>query len=661
MDKRKKQMENVAIGMKVERAREKAKPLLRQYQRAKLAVGNRVSEHTENMAFYEGKQYSLAKYKSSRPWVVRMRTPYASNSIDTRVSSMIANDYFGELIPMTPEDDEPIKILSSFMADEWERMNMNTLIDESIKTSSIVRESYVHLVWVDEPYGKGATARDGYTEAYAIDIPASVYIDPSALKMQDARYISILSRKSLDEAQEEYPEYADYIRPNAGGMSPEDRGESFIGKDYLIEQDDVCTIVTHYVKKDGIITKYVIVEDILVQETELDGLTMFPIAQMRWKRASGNCYGLSLMDELIDLQKAINTIESAITNTAVAYSAPSYGVKKGVGIDPKDLSIALGAPGMVIAIEGDIAQAIKALDMPKLDNAIIDIKQDYAQEISKISGITSPFLGSVGTTGNTAQGAQMSMERARIIENEVLHNVTLFVEELTAILFQYISANYSGSSITTRHVDKSTGKVEFDSKKIPDKLEDLKYSFYVNLSNRTAYSKEREKDAILQLYQMEHQYKDEIKMINQMDVLESFDLSNRDVLVERFNRMTQQSNANKTQIIMQLMTDGTKLGLTNEQMQPAILELLSGVPDTPLLNALTAQMKQMAQVQTQMREKAMGELRETATQAGVSGVALDNMMGANSQQIMPDPNSQPSPVDMMNQQAPSAEPAQPAT
>jgi len=96
---------------KVQTAREKAKHVLKKIQKAKRAVGDRVTEHQELMAFYEGKQYELSRYKVSRPWVVRMKTPFASTAIDTRVSSLIASDYLGELLPMSPDDQDAVQAL----------------------------------------------------------------------------------------------------------------------------------------------------------------------------------------------------------------------------------------------------------------------------------------------------------------------------------------------------------------------------------------------------------------------------------------------------------------------------------------------------------------------------------------------------------------------
>lgn len=604
------------------RQRHKAKYVIERISKAKNAVGDRNYEHQELMAFYEGKQYQLSRYKNSRPWVVRMRTPYASSAVDTRVSSLIASDYRGELLPMSPEEKEAIDSLKAFTYDEWERMNLNTKIDECIKASAVTREAYLHIVWVDETLGSGKAKRDGYIDAYVIEQPSSIYIDPTALSLRDARYVGILTRLQKDDFEEQYPEYAGFIRPNAGGFTSSDRGEVGLIKDYEAEQDDVMTMITFYERKKGVIYKSVVVEDILVSEDALDGLHTFPIAQMRWKRASASPYGISLMDEIIDLQKAINAIESAITNTAVAYSAPSYAVRKGSGIDPKEVARTSGVPGVVFSVEGDISNAIQPIKVPQLDQSIMGVKNDFIGAIDRIAGITNPYLGSIGTAGNTAQGSRMAIERARIIEADVLHNIELFIEDLTMILVDYISAQYAGDDIISRRVDRVSGSIEFTEHHLPENLQDLRFTFFVNLNTKTSYSKEREKEMLLELYQMQHQYKDEIKLITQLDIVESYDLSNREMLVQRFKTLVQQTDEEKAELIAQLVQQASAVGIPMERVQEAIIELLSGQDETPITDRLLQEIQQMAQQQSQKQEQAMQRFSQGVQEAGVSPQAI---------------------------------------
>ena len=83
---------------------DKSKPYIDKYNKAKNFNSGRQEAYAENMAFYQGNQHLLKRYKNNTPWVVNMNTPHASIAIDNRVSSLLAKDYIGELLPLGVED-----------------------------------------------------------------------------------------------------------------------------------------------------------------------------------------------------------------------------------------------------------------------------------------------------------------------------------------------------------------------------------------------------------------------------------------------------------------------------------------------------------------------------------------------------------------------------
>lgn len=623
MDSEKEKVEETTSESVISNARKKAQKVLKNINRARNAVGDRVNELQELLAFYEGKQYELSKYKIARPWVVRMKTPYSSVAVDIRVSSLIASNYFGELQAMNPEDEEPIKSLRNFISDEWERLRLDSMIDECIKSSAIVRDSYIHFYWENKKLTKD---RHGFVSCAVIEQNASIYIDPTANSLRSARWLGIVSRMNLEDFEENYPQFSDTIHEGSSNITSLERGEISFWRDYQTEQEDVLTVITYYEKHKNHIKKTVVVEDLVVEEIELDGLNKFPIAQMRWKRASGSPYGISLMDDLIESQKAINTIESAIVSTAISYASPSYVIRRGSGLDPKQVATTSGVPGAIFLVEGEISNAIQPISIPRLDSAILGVKNDFIIAIDRTAGITNPYLGSIGTSGNTAQGTKMAIERARIIEADVLHNVELFVEDITDLLVQYTSSNYAGTTVTSRKVNRAKGTIDFNKHKLPENLGELDYTFYVDLNTKTAYSKEREKDMVLELYQMQHQYKDDIKLINQLDILEAYDLSNKEALISRFEQMAEQTNVEKAQVISQLVSSATELGLPPEQVQQAIVELMSGHSETPITDGLMQTMQQMAQQGAQNQSQAMQSFEQNVTEAGLPPEEIEAQM-----------------------------------
>ena len=64
---------------------DKSKPYIDKYNKAKNFNSGRQEAYAENMAFYQGNQHLLSKYKNDTPWIVNMNTPYASVAIENAI------------------------------------------------------------------------------------------------------------------------------------------------------------------------------------------------------------------------------------------------------------------------------------------------------------------------------------------------------------------------------------------------------------------------------------------------------------------------------------------------------------------------------------------------------------------------------------------------
>lgn len=592
------------------------------YSKAYVRAQERLDAMRENMAFYEGTQYELESYQSNKPWVVQMNTPYASIAIDTRVASLVASDYSGELEPYSPDDAETVSGLQDLYGDIWEELRMNEKISEAIKTGAIIREAYIHIIAdVNEQSGGTNRLNTGKLYAYFLN-PSHVWVDPKARDFKEARFVCITERVDKNKVYKMYPYLKDNVQ--GGTYSTEQRGEIYNGNDYTTAQDGVFTQITTYVKeyKDDvdkpIIHKYITIEDVLVNEDELTSLSEIPIAQFKWKKANDSPYGLALMDELISLQKAVNAIESAVTNTALAYASPSMMVSASCGVDPNVLAITIGSPGAVYQVQGDLNNAIKPVVAPQLNDRIVNIKNEFQSTISSIAGVTSTYLGSLGTSGNTAGGAELAINRAKIIENIIIRNIENFVEQLTYILTDYIVALYSDVDVVYTRTRSDNGKLQFNERHLSDGIRSVKYSFYVDLSARTQYSKDKEKQTLQELYQMERQYDTEIKVINELDILEETDLRNKDVLKQRYDRLTSQSAQQKVNLITSLQALQSKYNIDENLVLQAQTEVMN---NDEKMEAFKQVMSMASSTMNQM-QSAMDQANQQAVKLGLDPSAV---------------------------------------
>ena len=609
--KKKKEIEEV---YSIQEELDKAKPYTEMYKKAYDFNTERFGSYAELMAFYQGNQHLLKKYKTERPWVVNMNTPYATVAIENRIASILVNDYEGDLIPLSPEDVDVIEPIDKVYKREWERLDIDKIIRNCVETSAVVREAYCHIIVDDKKiYGGTKRKRVGALTAEVIE-PARVLIDPTARSLKDANYMIVLGRISKKEALKTYNKL-ESLKLQAPDYIPYQRGEVYYDNDYSTEQEDVFTVWNFYQKEDGKIKKTKLINNIIVKESILD-ISRFPIAQLRWKKAAQSCYGISLMDQLLSLQKAINAIESAITNTAIAYAAPSMMVAKGCGVDPKIVAKSNGAPGVVYSVNGNLDNAIKPVVPPKIQDEILSIKQDFEAKIREISGNSNQFMGNIGTAANTVGGAEVAVERAKIIEVNIINNIEEFVEDIVNILVEFITKMYPNAELTYSNGKDGEGLWNFDVIKMPKKSEmkDLEYKFYIELDKKSQYSKDKQKQTLIDLFQFERQYDAPVKTITVSDIIKNSDLINKDEIIARYNSLNSQDAQTKAETIDKLINTANSMGISQDLIVQATAEIISGGDEHPA----TAQLMKM------IDQGFSQQLQEVNAQADMGAIAQED-------------------------------------
>ena len=605
------------------------------YDDARSYENNRFSEYQELMAYYEGKQELLATYATEKPWVIDINTPYATNAINLRISSLLSNDYVGEIQPLSPFDVDKVFILNQAYQNMWNELNMDKHVDESILRCAIIREAYTHIIYNDDAIVGGTmTQRKGKLEAYFID-PRSVLIDPKATSLDNAEYVIITERISREQAKEQFRKYKDEEMGGVGLFDDLESYASYIGN--MNDDDNVLTKMTVYeirgnrTRNKRILKSITVNNQVVLNQEELP-INVLPIAQLRWEKKMKSPYGISLMDRLLPLQKSVNAIESAYTNTVLAYAVPSFVVSKDSGLDPMDVARTAGAPGIVLPVDGDPRTAIVPLMQGKvIDEQMVVVKREHQMMIEQIAGVTDQFMGELGTAGNTTGGAQQAVARAKIIEQQFMVNLEDYIEQLTGIVVEFIIKVFKGEKLYTRGQQQANGKFQFNELQIPV-AEDIEYEFYVNLNIRTPFNKQNNQNLMMQMYQFERQYDAPVKVITALDVLKTFDVPNRDELTKRYQDMTTQTNQKKAEVITMLIAKSAMFGIPQATLEQAVAELIAG-GDTPTLDSLMQQMQQLMQQQQQLQQKQ----NEAMVRAQMAQTRADNIQGQMGQEGVPMP------------------------
>src|SRR5690554_3455087 len=576
---------------------------------------SRFNDYRELAAFYEGEQHKLTQYKHERPWVVSVNAPYATYAIDERVASLQSNDYVGEIEPLSPEDVESVRILNNIVHNLWDEIQLDNFIDEAIENCAVIRESYIHIVYdPDKQKGGTNTIRQGVLSPYFIN-PASILIDPKTRDFREAEYIIVVERISKKKAIETYFKGKEEEDIQSGAFSSEERGEVFEGNEYNAHQEDVLTKWTVYEKENEKVYKTVLVENKIVEKTKEFPIDIIPIAQLRWKRKINSPYGLSLMDMLIGLQKSVNSIESATTNAALQYAVPSYAINKASGINPEKFAEVVGAPGVVISVVGDASRAVSPLIPKQIEPSMLEYKRENELSIYNLAGVSDQFKGVFGTAGNTKSGSENSLMRAKNIERKFLTNLETFIEDLTKIIVKFVQNVFIKKTFYSRGEKKSDGSYDFESTYIPEQIKDINYSFSINMNVKTPYAKEKTRQLIQELFQIESQYDTDVKTINILDIIETYDIPNKEELVERYKRLISQDNEEKSQVILEFVALCTKHGIDQNIISQGIMELIEGKEMTTV-EEITNQIEQKILQEEQERQLITGNEEFTMNPEG---------------------------------------------
>lgn len=608
----------------------------------------RDGEYINNMAHYEGLQWNLAENKDESPFLLKSDINHLKNAIDLRLGSLFAESYCGELEPLSPNDVDKINTLNVLYKNEWKRLNADDRVEVGIKNACIQDNGYTEITF--DPgaiFGGTGTRREG--SIVLNDLSTSdVYLDPRAGSIDDCEYMVAKSRKTKNWIKRHKPDWLSKI--NSDKISPadilgDDSGNIYTGRDYSKSTNNLYVINTMYEKypkevdmktvdeETGkettekvtitAIRIYYVINDTLVDTDEDYPFDEFPIIPMQWEAEPQSPYGIPLVRGLTVPQKVANLIESACNNIAMHYTIPTWLVSEESGIDINKFAKLSSALGIAWKVNGDVSKAVKQMEYPAVDEQLIGIKDSFVANIQTYAGVTSQYIGNVGTAGSTAEGTNAAINRATVIDNAPIKQIEKYVEKLSRMIIKFMTRYYKDQTIYIRDTQKSVnGEYTFKEFLMDDTLEDVNYEFNVKLAGRSKSDKNRQYNLLKDLYQTQNQYKDPNKVINIPDLVKAAQLDNYDEMFKRFSDMSEEAFNEKADMIVQIMNiggtitpNGTPL-IPAELMQQGIIDVLN---DDGSLETVEQIFSTYEQYQTQMNQM-MNTLQAQEQQALINDI-----------------------------------------
>lgn len=637
------------------------------------ATGYRASlrdkEYLVNRAHFEGLHWNLAENNDKSPFLLRSDINHLKNAVTLRLGSTCADKYWGELQPLSPNDVDAVNNLNILYKNEWDRLKADDLIEAAIKDGAICDNGYIQINFdPDKIIGGTMTKREGAITLKQID-PANVYLDPAADSINDCTYMVIRSQATKEWIEINHPEWMDKIKSEdlkAGNVTDNSKGDIYTGRNYSSSRDNGYTVDTIYIKevkkvdieindevtgdvvkekaKRTVVTEYVMIGDTLIHTNDKYPFDEFPIIPFQWEPMPQSPYGIPLLRGLTVPQKVANLIESAANNIAMHYTIPTYLVSEESGIDIDKFAKLSNALGMAWKVNGSVRDAVTQLDPPKVDDQLIGIKNSFVQNIFSYAGISDAYVGNIGTAGSTAEGTNDAINRATIIDNPVTKQIEIFVEKLSRMIVKFMTRYYNDQTIYIRETSKNDKSYQFKGIKLDESLRDVNFEFNVDLASRSKVDKNRQYNLMKDLYTIQNQYKDAMRIINIPDLVKAAHLDNYDEMFKRYQDMSEEAFAEKADLIVQIMQvggvmtpNGTPL-ITAEEMQQGMIDVLDDNGSLEVVegifNKYKAYQEQVAALQNQAILQDQQNEINAMNNAQAEQEALANQLLANYQTLI---------------------------
>ncbi len=571
-------------------------------------------EYINNEAHFEGLMWNLADVENESPFIVKSDINHLKNAVMIRLGSLYASTYYGEIKPLSPNDVERVNTLQVVYENEWKRLNADKLVEDAIQSGAIFDNGYLELGYdPNHIIGGTRTKRKGTITLKHIDT-AKIFLDPSASSLYDSDYMVKRDAVTKEWLERNHPDWYKKVKAKheEGGFNKDAAsGNIFVGRDYNsndsltykfdtiyekyvtdieipIEGTEIIDPQTGTVIQEAEMEKvqvtrvkfsYLIDNDILLETNKDYPFDFFPIISFQWESAPQTPYGVPLLRGLTVPQKMANLIESAANNIAMHYTVPTWMISDDSGLDVDEVAELINALGVVWKVT-NIETAIKQLEPPKLDAAIIQIGNNYVSYLKEYAGATNEYQGNIGTAGSTAEGTTKAINRATIIDNNPMSQIEDFVERLTRALISFMTRYYEGDTI---YVRTEQGKQEFTFQEfiLDSGFEDIQYDFAVDLGSRSKQDKNRQYNLTKELYQLQLQYKDPHPVIQIPDLVKAAQLDNYNEMYTRLQNTTEEAYQEKSSLIIELMQMGqTQLPngeflIPAELLQDAIIDVLN--------------------------------------------------------------------------------------
>ena len=157
-----------------------------------------------------------------------------------------------------------------------------------------------------------------------------------------------------------------------------------------------------------------------------DGVNWHPYSEFKYDEDPFRHYGISVVEQIVPLNKRINAIDSLTIYNRKTMASPQWVIPHG-SLTPEQYPT--GAPGQLIPAKVVNGQVPFKVHGSSLDSSVFEERKNVVQEMYVISGVNEILVGSQPSGVGTATALQILLEQTNNKFAPILQRLSKFIEE----------------------------------------------------------------------------------------------------------------------------------------------------------------------------------------------------------------------------------------
>lgn len=470
-----------------------------------------------------------------------------------------------------------------------EKLNLRTKLRGSMWHALKYSVGFWQVLWNED-----ANDGEGEIDINVVD-PYDLYFDPNAKVIQEARYIVLSVRRTMEDLEDDEK----YDQAKVKKVKPDDKLSSSTMKARIMQIDQNRTVVggsqkantvivrEHWYKKKDKKTgkmKYMLATlagDQFIREPFDTGLNRFPFFRLPADIDPMSLYGQGWVKNLIPLNKLIDRLESSVAEWHDIMNKGKWVSDKGAVV-----GIINNENGQII--ETKRGQTVTHVPIAPLSGSVFTQIENANKYMEDIGGAHEASLGdlpSAGLSGRAIEALQIgdSNNLSELVENaEVfLEQVYEYVLYLASQKYQFardiVPVSYAEESEFVQVIGESATNVPEGATVIPEKnIVDVKITSWL------AYTPEVRREVLKELFAMQ--------VIDKETLLKGYEIGNvadiiKKVAVEREEEMVEgavESRLQEPPAEPEPEEPGAPPGQAQQQAIAVIRQIIEGGEPQPL-------------------------------------------------------------------------------